>query len=303
MEISDLRIFQTVAELGSVSKAAKELNYVQSNVTARVQQLEQELGTVLFNRHRRGVTLTSDGAKLQAYAQQVIASVDEIRRAFQDSEDPSGPLVIGSVDTVSIMPQFLSDFYTQYPRVDLSLMTGVTEQLLKEVLQYRLDGAFVSGPVRHPELVQYPFIEEELVLIAKADGGPNTLEECQTRPLLVFRAGCGYRARMMQWFEKEGVKPVKVMEFGIGTLETLLAVANAGLGISLVPRSTVAHLEQKGSIRCFTIPGELGRVTTVFIRRNDTFITNGMRKLLETVREASVNELYSKPMVEPDFHV
>ncbi|WP_409342337.1 LysR substrate-binding domain-containing protein [Paenibacillus sp. MBLB4367] len=284
MEISDFRIFRSVADHGSVSKAAKELNYVQSNVTARIQQLEQELGTVLFNRHRRGVALTADGKRLIVYAEQVLASIEEIKRAFQDSDDPSGPLVIGLVDTVSSLSRLLSEFYGRYPRIDLSLMTGVTEQLLKEVLQYRLDGAFVSGPIRHPDIAQEQLMEEELVLIAKAEGGPATLEECKTRPLLVFRDGCGYRARLMQWLEAEGIKPAKVMEFGVGTLETLLAVVKAGLGISLVTRSIAEQLERQGSIRCFSIPGELGRVSTVLIWRNDAYMTGGLRKLLDTVR-------------------
>ena len=61
MELKDLEIFQTVAEKGTITEAAKVLNYVQSNVTARIHKLEEELNTVLFNRHRRGMTLTTEG--------------------------------------------------------------------------------------------------------------------------------------------------------------------------------------------------------------------------------------------------
>lgn len=124
MEISDLRIFQAVAELGSVSKAAKELNYVQSNVTARIQQMELKLGTELFYRHRRGMSLNPEGKKLLGYTQKILAMMEEMKLAFQDEEDPSGPLLVGSVETVSCLPDILSAYHKKYPRVDLSLMTG-----------------------------------------------------------------------------------------------------------------------------------------------------------------------------------
>jgi DNA-binding transcriptional LysR family regulator len=283
VELSDLRIFQTVAEHGSVSRAARELNYVQSNVTARIQHLERELGTSLFYRHARGVTLNPDGRKLLAYAQKILAMMDEMEKAFQDEENPSGPLLIGSVETVSCLPAILSVYCRRYPRVDLSLVTGVTEHLVNEVLAYELDGAFVSGPIEHPEIVQELLTEEELVLIASGDGAPHSLDECKTRPLLVFRSGCGYRARLVQWLAAEGITPARIMEFG--TRETILAVVASGLGVSLVPRAAVAHLEAAGRIRCHSIPREFGRVSTVFIRRRDAITSSSMRKLVETIRE------------------
>jgi DNA-binding transcriptional LysR family regulator len=72
MESADLRIFQMVAREGSITKAALRLDYVQSNVTARVQQLESELGTVLFFRHNRGMTLSSSGKTLLVYADKIV---------------------------------------------------------------------------------------------------------------------------------------------------------------------------------------------------------------------------------------
>jgi DNA-binding transcriptional LysR family regulator len=68
MDIADLRLFETVARLGGMNRAAAELNTVQSNVTARVKALEEELGAALFERHARGVTLTVAGHRLMPYA-------------------------------------------------------------------------------------------------------------------------------------------------------------------------------------------------------------------------------------------
>ncbi|MBE1444099.1 LysR family transcriptional regulator [Paenibacillus sp. OAS669] len=283
MDINDLKIFQTVAEQGSVSKAAKELSYVQSNVTARIQQLEHELGTTLFSRHRKGVALNADGRKLLEYTQKILKLMDDMKQAFHDQEDPSGPLLIGTVETVSSLPALLSAYCKQYPRVDLSLVTGVTEHLMNEVLQYQLDGAFVTGPIQHAEMEQDYLIEEDLVLIAKKDEAFSSLEHCLDKPLLVFRAGCGYRARLVQWLGQQGVAPAKIMEFG--TLETILAMVSSGLGISLVPKSTIRHLEADGGLRCFTLPEQFSRITTVFIRRRDSLLGATMQKFLDNVSE------------------
>src|SRR5690606_13269233 len=127
MELKDLEIFQLVAEKGTISEVAKQLNYVQSNITMRIQKLEQELNTPLFNRHRRGMTLTPEGKKLLSYSQKILLLTDEMKKAVQNDEEPSGKLDIGTVETVIHLPKILSSFIKRYKHVDLSIFTGVTE--------------------------------------------------------------------------------------------------------------------------------------------------------------------------------
>ena len=71
MEFKDLEIFQMVAEKGTITEAAKELSYVQSNITSRIKKLEAEMNTALFNRHNRGMTLTPEGKKLLVYCEKI----------------------------------------------------------------------------------------------------------------------------------------------------------------------------------------------------------------------------------------
>ena len=99
MDAADLRIFEAVARLGGMHKAAAELNTVQSNVTARIRVLEEELGLALFRRHSRGVVLTHAGQRLLPYAIKIAAILTEAKRAVMDSDEPSGPLAIGSLET------------------------------------------------------------------------------------------------------------------------------------------------------------------------------------------------------------
>src|ERR1700682_6638478 len=97
MELSDLVTFSPVARLGGIPRAADELNTVQSNVTQRVKALEAEIGTALFERHSRGMTLTRAARRLLPYAQRLAALSRAAMLAARDDGEPKGPLSIGSV--------------------------------------------------------------------------------------------------------------------------------------------------------------------------------------------------------------
>nr|WP_106783146.1 LysR family transcriptional regulator [Lysinibacillus timonensis] len=287
MEFKDLEIFQMVAEKGTISEVAKEFSYVQSNITSRIQKLETELNTQLFNRHRRGMTLTPEGKKLLAYSKKILLLTDEMKKAVQNKNEPSGKLEIGTVETVYHLPKILSSYIKKYKNVDLSLFTGVTEDLEEEVLNHKLDGAFVTESDFHPDLVSHEVFNEELVLIS--DMSDTTLEELKEEPFLCFSEGCGYRTRLEAWYKDQNITPQKVMEFG--TLETILRSVAMGLGVSFVPRSAVAHMEQSGLIRCHTLPHQYSKIKTVFIRRADTYLTSTIEKFVETIESSKQIEL------------
>lgn len=299
MEIKDLVIFQTVAQNGSISKAANELSYVQSHVTARIKSLESNLQTELFHRHSRGTTLNSEGNKLLSYAEKILFMVDKTNKAFQDSDNPSGSLEIGTVETVMKLPSILSNYHRKYPNVDLSLKTGVTKGLIDQVLKCKLDGAFVTGFGTHPDMEQLDVFQEQLVLIS--DYKNNHFDSIKNRPNLVFNLGCSYRERLETWLRDEGVFNAKVMEFG--TLETILGSVVSGLGISLVPHSTVSNLESERLIHCHAIPNKYSNISTVFIRRADTYLTNTMAKFIETINEFTSTSMGHPPLSKPIINV
>ncbi|MBG9812028.1 LysR family transcriptional regulator [Priestia endophytica] len=281
MELRDLQIFQSVARHESISNAAKELSYVQSNVTARIKQLENELKTPLFYRHRKGVTLNPEGRKMMSYVNKILQDVEELKQVFLDSDIPSGTLKIGTVETVSILPTILASYHKKYPNVDLSLQAGLTKELIEEVTNHQLDGAFISGPIKHSVLEQYDVYAEKLVLVTK--NKTFHLEEFTTTSLLVSNQGCGYRSRLEQWLRDEGLLPKRIMEFNI--LETILNSVSLGLGITLVPESVVKYLSTAGKVYYHPIPEKYSRISTVFIRRKDAYMTSSMRSLLNTIEE------------------
>lgn len=281
MEFKDLEIFQMVAEKGTITEAAKELRYVQSNITSRIQKLENELKTPLFNRHNRGMILTPEGKRLLVYSEKILSLTNEMRKVVQNDKEPSGKLEIGSVETVIKLPIILSRYNKKYKQVDLSLLTGVTEQLQYKVLHHQLDGAFISAGTAHPDLAVHDVLEEELVLIS--DKPFQSIEDIKGETILCFSKGCGYRARLELWLADEQFTPTKMMEFG--TLETILGSVAAGLGVTFVPKSTIAHLVEQGLVHTYHLPPKYSRIKTVFVRRSDSYLTPTIRKFIQIIEE------------------
>ncbi|NBD23279.1 LysR family transcriptional regulator [Paenibacillus glycinis] len=274
MESGDLRVFRMVAREGSITKAAAKLGYVQSNVTSRIRQLESDLGTVLFHRHNRGMTLSSSGKTLLAYADKIVGLLDEAAKALSSSEKPAGPLVIGSTQTAAAvrLPRLLTDYYAMYPNVLLSVVTGNTQELMDRVLRYELDGAFIGCECEHPELESVHAFTEELAIAAHASIA--SLEQAVKRPILVFTKGCSYRDILESWLRSNGLAQSVIMEFG--TLEAIIGGVTAGLGISLVPVSVVSRQAEEGLVRLFPVSETHRAMVTEFITRKDSFISGAL---------------------------
>lgn len=270
MELSSLRIFKTVAEEGGVTQAALRLNRVQSNVSARLTQLEESLGVSLFHRSGRRMLITEDGARLLAYTERLLQLADEAQASMRGDRQPSGQLRIGSMETTAAarLPMVLGQFHRQYPQVDLVLDTGPTDYLLQAVLNHKVDVALVAAPVERPELVQLPVFDEELVLLTDSLHGPVTSPaDVGKRTLLGFRSGCSYRRRLERWFSEGGVSPARIAEFG--TFEAIIGCVAAGMGVAMMPKEVLKQRELAKSVRVHALPDDVARVQTMLVWRRD----------------------------------
>jgi len=270
MELSALRIFKAVAEEGGVTQAAARLHRVQSNVSARLTQLEESLGVTLFHRTGRRLQITPEGARLLNYADRLLQLADEAQAAVQPDGKPAGLLRIGSMETTAAarLPQVLAAFHRKHPEVELVLDTGPSDYVLDGVLNHRLDVALVAAPVLQPELEQLPVFEEELVLITGATHGPvKSPRDIQRRGLLVFRSGCAYRRRLEGWFAEHGVAPTRVSEFG--TFEAIIGCVAAGMGVAVMPKEILSQRRLSRSLRLHELPAKTARVKTMLVWRKD----------------------------------
>ena len=263
LDLDALQIFQAVARDGGVGKAATRLHRVQSNISTRLQQLEQQLGTPLFDRQPRRWRLTGEGEVLLGYADRLLRLSGEAQATLR-SRTPCGTLRLGTLESAAAarLPPLLARFHGQYPEVNIELVTGTTGALLARLRRHELDAAFVSEPFEAPDMEADTAFAEELVLVVpRGTPAPGP----QDRPTIIaFPAGCSYRRRLEEWLARAGVLPGRVMEFG--SYHALVACVAAGAGIAVVPRSVVALLKMGRSVSQHALPADLRVSSTRLVR-------------------------------------
>lgn len=285
MDVADLKVFEAVARHGSMNRAALELHTVQSNVTARIRALEREIGVALFQRHVRGVSMTPAGQRMLPYAARIAKLVTDAKTAALDDGAPRGALALGTLETTAALrlSPILSNFYRTYPQVGLSVTTGTSSGLTSDVVECRLDGAFISGPLDHPELYAETIFREELVLVTpRAMRSLESVRSAQDLKIIVARLGCSYRLRLESLLAEMGVSTATPLEFG--SLDAIIACVTAGVGITLLPRGIVSAAAKKDLVTIHTIAPEKAQVETLFIRRHDAYVSSAMQAFVDVAR-------------------
>lgn len=263
MELSQLRMFKTVHDLGSIARAAESLHCVPSNITARLKCLERELGTPLFFRDGRGLRITPAGEVFLDYATKILGLADEARRAVAPTNTPGGPLRIGAIESSATgrLPRLLAKYHALYPQVSLELSTGTWAQLLDDTQHHRLDGVIVAVDIERPGLKRAVVYREDLILIASASHGPlRTAADLQGKEIFMWPPGCPYRFALEQWLLRhDQVLPI----VSIASYGAIVGCVSAGAGVSLVPRGIYEQYRHTAGWQGYEFP-ELTSIDNLF---------------------------------------
>ena len=245
MELRQLEIFRALAEELHFTKAAARVHCVQSNVTTQIRALENELGTRLFDRLAKRVILTDAGRRFLPYAERVLATVDEGRAAVGQNATPSGPLRIGTPESVLTyrLPRILGRFRKLYPKVELSFRPYVDLGLVQLIESGDLDLAvWMEDTIRHERLKAIRLRSEKLVFIA----GPEhpfarkkrvTPHDLAGQTLLLTEVGCSYRTKLDELLSLMSIRPESVTEFS--SVEAIKECVSLGMGLGLLPEVVV----------------------------------------------------------------
>lgn len=288
MDVIDLKVIDAVARHGSMNKAAVELNTVQSNVSSRIRSLEDELGVSLFQRSAKGVQITPAGRRVLPYAARLSKLLSDASAAARDDGKPSGVLEIGTLETTLALrlPLLIARFAKAYPDVRPLVRTGTTSSLIQGVVECKLEGAFVAGPVSHPELQVETVFHEELVLVtSRAVRALEAVKAITQLKTVVFRVGCSYRQRLDALLASLGMLAPEPLEFG--SIDAIIACVSAGVGVTLLPRGVVATAWREGLIAVHEIPSVFAQVETVFVRRIDGHFSSALATFLDSVHAES----------------
>jgi DNA-binding transcriptional LysR family regulator len=270
MNTNDLKIFEAVAANGSFTKAAAAMFTVQSNVTARIKNLEDEFGTELFTRTSRKVELTPGGQTLMQYCKQIGHLVEEAKNNIQNSNKVNGNLKIGCIETTMALkvPEILNRFEEDYPEVELEFKSGMRNDLINDVLNYKLDAAFVSAPVNVNGLEHINIKEEQLVILTASNGAKLTeLLLKQPLKIIVFDEGCIFRARLESWLSSRGI--VRYKSIVLNSIEGIINFVEAGLGISLLPEEVISRYYSGRNLTTHSLSRQLGTMNTILVFRKE----------------------------------
>ncbi|MDJ1470690.1 LysR family transcriptional regulator [Cytophagaceae bacterium DM2B3-1] len=287
MNTNDLKLFEAVASYNSFTKAAEAMFTVQSNVTARVKNLEEEFGATLFVRNARKVLLTPAGEVLMHYSKQIANLLDEAKSNIKSTQVLTGLLKIGCIETTMALkvPQILTDFGAAYPHIDLEFKSAMRSVLIQDVLDYRVDAAFVSGPISVSGLQQQLIKEEQLVILGPSNTASLSavLNQHTFPKIIVFDQGCIFRARLESWLSGKGI--VQYKPIIVNSIDGIINFVEAGLGISILPEEILTSYYAGRNIKTFSLNKELGTMTTVLIYRNNVVQSRILEAFINLYKE------------------
>jgi DNA-binding transcriptional LysR family regulator len=256
-----LKVFRVVAEHLNFRKAAEHLFLTQPAVTQQIKALEDDLGVRLFDRAAGRVSLTTQGIKLLKYAQNIAAVVAEAEQELAAGEGQLvGELALGVSTTIAqyVLPRLLGAFLEEHPRVQFSLHSGNTSEIVELLLNDRVTAGLIEGPSRRREVHVEPFMKDELVLIAPSDFGWEQLtrEQLVASTLLMREHGSGSRRVVEAALEKANIRLRSFKNvMSLDSTEAIKSAAEAGLGIGFVSRWAISKELELGALKVVQING------------------------------------------------
>jgi DNA-binding transcriptional LysR family regulator len=255
MELRQLEIVTAIAEAGTVTGAAARLHVAQPSVSAQLKALEDELGATLFDRLPRGVRLTEAGHIVLRHARRVFQELDEMANDLDELAGlRRGHLAIGTMPTLtaSLIPTVVKAFRDRFPGVSLTLLEARSRDLLAALEAHQIHVAMLTSLEQVPLIEIETLWEEELVVIVPpddplADQQRVELTELAERDFVLLDVGFGLRTIFLTACRRAGFTPRVAME--LESIQAIKSLVESGLGISVVPRSTVALEERAGLLR------------------------------------------------------
>ncbi len=254
MELRQLRIFTTVAEEGSFTRAAQRMGYAQSNLTTQVRLLEEEFHTKLFERLGKRIALTADGDKLLLHAKRLLKYADEIKATLTSSPEPNGILNIGIAESLCVfkLPALLKEYSRLYPQVKLVIRQGTPLDFQRWLHDNTIDVAFsLDSIIKEDDLLVRTLCEEPMIIVAnrehpRAAQDYFELADIRTESFIFTERDCSYRSVIEKYLAESKIQPLSSYEFD--SIEAIKQFVLSGLGIALLPYAAVERELSAGNM-------------------------------------------------------
>ncbi len=299
MDLRQLTTLVAIADHGSFSAAARALYTVQSNVSSHIARLEKELGVVLVDRQRGG--LTDDGVVVVEKARRVLHELDDITAEMASRGDEvRGDTRLGVLGTTArwLLPQLLTHLSRQHPGVHVTVHEGNTTNLIPRLVAQQLDAAIVHLPVDDPEVSVEPLVAEDLVLLVHSKHHLSSLDqvplaELANEPLMLPPLGTALRRVIDRAAGSVGVELQPQVE--IDGVRLLTSLAFEGFGAAIVPATSVPRW-LRGDFKRVAVP-ELPRRVVGWVQRRRPTPGTPTRALQAVLRDVVATQGAKQPGV------
>ena len=300
MDEHKIKVFCTVAETKSFSKASAILRLTQPAVSLQIQALEEDCGTKLFDRSRSDIVLTQSGKILYKYAKEINALYASAEQELVKYVAPfKGVVTIGASSTIGnyVLPPVISEFKKKYPKSNIQLVIGNTKTTVDSLNEGNINIALVEGNIKKQKLSGEKLFSDEMVLIFPpshpwAKRSSVSILEVKKEPFILREEGSGTRELIEKFFIKHGIHPQNIkIPFIMGSTEAIKGAVEEGLGISIVSQWAARKERHNGRLKTATFKEDkLVRDFTILSQKSKD-VSFTLYKFLEFLKKYPFNKL------------
>ncbi|MHC2301671.1 LysR substrate-binding domain-containing protein [Rhizobium mongolense] len=289
--LKQLRYFEALARQGHFGRAADVCAISQPALSMQIKELEETLGTELFERGARQVRLTSFGEAFALRVRDILRSVDELADLARASQDRLvGRLRIGVIPTVApyLLPAIIGNLTRINDGLEIHVRETLTSKLVHELAEGRLDTAIVALPVSEPSLTEVALFSENFVLVrpSEDEGKPvPNREALREMRLLLLEEGHCFRDQALSFCNIHSALPRELLDGS--SLSTLVQMVSAGIGVTLIPEMAVGVETRSASVSVAHFQSVQPSRTIGMIWRKTSPLAQQFLKVSEIVRQSA----------------
>lgn len=295
LTLKHLRYFDALARIGHFGRAAESCSISQPALSVQIRELEELLGAPLVERGGRRIRLTGLGEEFVERARTILRAVDELGDLGRAAHGPlAGRLRLGIIPTVApyLLPGIIKAFAERYPGLDPRPREAITQRLIEDLAEAKLDVAIVALPISEPALEEIPLFDEDFVLVRPQEdaGKPAPASErLHEMRLLLLEEGHCFRDQALSVCNISTASTGDLMEGS--SLSTLVQMVGAGIGVTLIPQMAIETETRSSAVCVSRLTGPRPTRTIGMVWRKTNPLSAQFAKIADIVRETGLNRL------------
>ncbi len=293
LTLKQFRYFEALARHGHFGRAADTCAISQPALSMQIRELEESLGTDLFERGARQVRLTRFGEEFALRIRDILRSVDELEDLARASQDRlAGRLRIGVIPTVApyLLPAIIDTLTRQHADLDIHVRETLTPKLIRELAEGRLDTAIVALPVSEPFLTEVALFSETFVLVRPGTDADKPVPDrtaLRDMRLLLLEEGHCFRDQALSFCDMSvhATPPRKLLDGN--SLSTLVQMVGAGIGVTLIPDMAVAVETRSAAVCVARFEDPQPSRTIGMVWRKTSPLAKQLLRVADVVRDAA----------------